>query len=221
MVNKERMINSNNMIEIIKPICAIGLPFTLFFTNILNHQTKRTRTWVYRDEADANPKKMTPEEIYDRYGEKMYQYLALRLGSPQDAEDILQETFCRLARYSLRWRFLRNPKAFVFRVLRNEFCRHLRRRINEPKTGRYSPDPDDVIAPAVFDGPDERTIRLVSRALSDLPEDQREVIILKIYQGLSFREIAAICGSSVNTAASRYRYALAKLRRHLEVEAKK
>jgi RNA polymerase sigma-70 factor (ECF subfamily) len=78
-----------------------------------------------------------------------------------------------------------------------------------------------VIAPAVFDRPDERMVHLVSRALSRLPDDQREVVILKIYQGLSFSEIAAICGSSVNTAASRYRYALAKLRRHLEVEVKK
>jgi RNA polymerase sigma-70 factor, ECF subfamily len=159
---------------------------------------------------------MTPEEIYDRYGERLYQYLALRLGSPQDAEDILQETFCRLARYSLRWRFVRNPGAFVFRVLRNELCRHLRRHMNEPKTGRNQPDPESLIDPALFDGPDERTVRLVSRALSELPEDQKEIVILKIYQGFTFKEIAGICGLSANTAASRYRYGIAKLREFLE-----
>jgi RNA polymerase sigma-70 factor, ECF subfamily len=161
---------------------------------------------------------MTPEEIYDRYGDRMYQYLALRLGSPQDAEDILQETFCRLARYSLRWRFVRHPRAFVFRVLRNEFCRHLRRRMHDPKTGRTQPDPESMVDPALFDGPDERTVRLVSRALSELPEDQKEVVILKVYQGFTFKEIGGICGLSANTAASRYRYGIAKLREFMEVE---
>ena len=161
---------------------------------------------------------MTPEEIYDRYGERMYQYLALRIGSPQDAEDILQETFCRLARYSLRWRFVRNPGAFVFRVLRNEFCRHLRRKMSEPGIMSFCPDPDKVIGSAAFDGPDEQTIRLISRALSELPEDQKEVVILKVYQGFTFNEIGGICGLSANTAASRYRYGIAKLREFLEVE---
>jgi len=161
---------------------------------------------------------MTPEEIYDRYGERMYQYLALRLGSPQDAEDILQETFCRLARYSLRWRFVRHPRAFVFRVLRNEFCRHLRRRLHDPKTVGIHCYPEFLIDPAFFDGPDERTVRLVSRALAGLPEDQREVVILKIYQGFTFKEIGGICGLSANTAASRYRYGIARLRETLEVE---
>ncbi len=161
---------------------------------------------------------MTPEEIYDRYGESMYQYLALRLGSPQDAEDILQETFCRLARYSLNWRFVRHPKAFVFRVLRNEFCRHLGRRARDPESGRNGSDPETLADPSLFDGPDERTVRLVSRALAGLPEDQREVVILKIYQGFTFKEIAGVCGVSINTAASRYRYAIAKLKDILEAE---
>ncbi len=161
---------------------------------------------------------MTPEEIYDRYGERMYQYLALRLGSPQDAEDILQETFCRLARYSLRWRFVRNPRAFVYRVLRNELCRYLRRRMGDPGNASHGADPDHVINPAILDGPDERTIRLVARALSTLPDDQREIVILKIYQDFTFREISGICGLSINTAASRYRYGIAKLREFLDVK---
>lgn len=182
------------------------------------NQTKHAGAGVLDNEADAIPIKMTPEEIYDRYGERMYQYLALRLGSPQDAEDILQETFCRLARYSLRWRFVRHPRAFVFRVLRNEFCRHLRRSRHDPKTGRNQPDPEFLIDQGLFDGPDERTVRLVTRGLSKLPEDQKEVVILKVYQGFTFKEIGGICGLSANTAASRYRYGIAKLREFMEVK---
>ena len=159
---------------------------------------------------------MTPEEIYDRYGEMMYQYLALRLGCPQDAEDVLQETFCRLARYSLRWRFVRKPRAFVFRVLRNESNRLLKGRISERLAVPRASGEADGPEAAALRGTDEATVRLVSRALSRLPEDQREVVILKVYQGFSFAEIAAIRGSSLNTEASRYRYALEKLRRDLD-----
>jgi predicted RNA polymerase sigma factor len=60
------------------------------------------------------------EELYERHGERIYRYLLFRLGSAEDAEDVLQEAFCRFARYDLRWRLVRDPQAFVFRVARNE-----------------------------------------------------------------------------------------------------
>ena len=69
------------------------------------------------------------EELYGRHGEDLYRYLVFRLGSAEDAEDVLQECFCRFARYDLRWRLVRDPRAFVFRVARNEANRFLRRRI--------------------------------------------------------------------------------------------
>jgi RNA polymerase sigma-70 factor (ECF subfamily) len=51
-----------------------------------------------------------------------------------------------------------------------------------------------------------------------LPVDQREVVVLKVYQNMTFKEIARVTGASQNTAASRYRYALAKLKEILEEE---
>ncbi len=159
---------------------------------------------------------MTLEEIYDRFGEKMYRYLALRLGSTEDAEDVLQQTFCRLARYSVRWAFVRNPQAFVFTAARNEANRFLRRQKsrgprNLPDIAREGAIPAFVTA----QDPDPSTA-LLARSLAGLPDDQKEVIILKVYQDLSFREIADVCGVSVNTAASRYRYGLEKLRAAME-----
>ena len=58
------------------------------------------------------------EEHYDRYGESLYRYLVFRLGSAEDAEDVLQETFCRFARYGVRWKLVRDPRSFVFRAAR-------------------------------------------------------------------------------------------------------
>jgi len=154
---------------------------------------------------------MKPDELYDRYGEKMYHYLALRLGSPEDAEDVLQETFCRLARYAARWALVRNPKAFAFKVLRNEANRHLARRIRQRDFDRANIKDASGLA-SIIEKPGDASTALMARALGELPDEQREVIVLKIFQDFSFKEIASVCGLSVNTAASRYRYGIEKLR---------
>ena len=158
---------------------------------------------------------MRPEEIYDRYGEKMYHYLALRLGSVQDAQDVLQETFCRLARYSVRWGFVRNPKAFVFTALRNEASRFLAGRAKLRVRGVSDTAEWDRFA-SVIDEPADVPAAELARALAGLPDEQREVIVLKVFQDFSFKEIASVCGLSTNTAASRYRYGIEKLRASLE-----
>ncbi len=157
---------------------------------------------------------MTLEELYDGFGEKMYHYLVLRLGSAEDAEDVLQETFCRLARYSVRWAIIRNPKAFVFSVLRNESNRFLRRRLTHPAD---SLDPEQQAEKAlIMDAPCAGVAAAIAGALAALPEEQKDIVILKIFEDFSFKEIAGICGLSINTAASRYRYALEKLRASME-----
>lgn len=158
---------------------------------------------------------MELDELYDRYGEKMYHYLALRLGSSEDAEDVLQETFCRLARYSVRWALVRNPKAFVFKVLRNEANRHLVRRTQQRVVGQKYPEHQNLPV-FVIDDAAENSAAIISQALSRLPDDQKEIIILRIFQDFSFKEIAAVCGLSINTAASRYRYGIEKLRSSME-----
>jgi len=154
---------------------------------------------------------MKLDELYDRYGEMMYHYLALRLGSCQDAEDVLQETFCRLARISLRWPLIRNPRAFVFKILRNESNRYLRKRIQE-RTGEHLRRGGDSAPVSVLEAPDPSTGDAIARALSRLPDEQREAVILKTFQDFSFKDTARICGVSINTAASRYRLGIAKMR---------
>jgi RNA polymerase sigma-70 factor (ECF subfamily) len=158
---------------------------------------------------------MKLDELYDLYGEKMYHYLALRLGSSEDAEDVLQEAFCRLARYSVRWAIIRSPKAFVFKILRNEANRHLARRIRQREDGQKHPEQQNLPVFAIDDTA-ENSAAVISQALSRLPDDQKEIIILKIFQDFTFNEVASICGLSINTAASRYRYGIEKLRSSLE-----
>ncbi len=155
------------------------------------------------------------EEIYDRYGERLYHYLSLKLGSSSDAEDVLQEVFCRLIRFRVRFRHIRHPSSFVFRVARNEAARFIKRKKRESQNPC---NPREIAATiqASFIGPDRDTLIRAADALARIPEEQREVIILKIFEELTFREIASVCRISLNTAASRYRYGIRNLRSRLE-----
>jgi len=152
------------------------------------------------------------EELYGRYGENLYRYLVFRLGSAEDAEDTLQETFCRFAKYSLRWRFIRDPQAFVFRVCRNEANRFFRRKLGRRAGEAMIMAGAGTGFSAAFVAPNEPSQSLLLRRAEELPSEQKEIIFLKVFDGLTFKEIGSVCGISANTAASRYRYGLAKLR---------
>ncbi len=158
---------------------------------------------------------MQIEELFDLYGERLYHYLSLKLGSSSDAEDVLQEVFCRLIRFRVRFRFIRHPAAFVFRVARNEAARFIRQKKRESLNIRNSKELTAAIQ-ASFIGPDRNTLAQAAEALTLIPEEQREVIILKFFEELTFKEIASVCGVSLNTAASRYRYGIRRLRSRLE-----
>jgi RNA polymerase sigma-70 factor (ECF subfamily) len=155
------------------------------------------------------------EELYERHGERLYRYLLFKLGSAEDAEDVLQECFCRFARYDLRWRLVRDREAFVFRVARNEVNRFLRRTLGRREGERAIAAGGPGGFSAVCAPPEEPSLAFLLERAGGLPSEQREVVYLKIFDGLTFKEIGSVCGISANTAASRYRYGIEKLREAL------
>jgi len=159
---------------------------------------------------------MRIENIYDRYGDRMYHYLVLKLRSPSDAEDVLQEVFYRLVRYGERLRLVRNQAAFVFKIARNEANRFLRNRAQNPDDS-WSAEFTSKTYLDYLVAPDPLAMKHVIEALARIPDNQQEVIILKIFEELTFKEIAHICNISSNTAASRYRYGLKKLHELMKV----
>jgi RNA polymerase sigma-70 factor (ECF subfamily) len=154
-------------------------------------------------------KTMKLDDLYDAHGDALYRYLTLKLGSSHDAEDVLQETFVRLARYAGRRQFIRDPKAFVFRCAHNEASRFWKKKLRR-RDEKIAFRPD--LASLIFQGPDQASEIRLGEALAALSAEQREVILLKDFEGLTFRGIGSACGVSTHTAASRYRYGLARLR---------
>jgi RNA polymerase sigma-70 factor (ECF subfamily) len=154
-----------------------------------------------RDEAFA--------ALYARDGAALFRVAFALLGSRADAEDAVQEVFVGLAQARAGLGAVDNLRAYLFTALRHAAAKAAARR----RSDRREPHPDlDAVAapesPDVAPGPAAR----LERALAALPADRREVVVMKIDAGLTFREIAAVLGVSPNTAASRYRYALAELR---------
>ena len=131
--------------------------------------------------------------------------------SAADAEDIVQEAFVKF------WR--RNHKienrALLYAAVRSialDFIRRDSRRARREATALG--DSNEFIEPE-FEFEDD-TQRALGEAINGLPCEQREVLVMKIWNELTFAEIAGALGISQNTAASRYRYALAALRNTLQ-----
>ncbi len=155
--------------------------------------------------------------IYDEYGARLYHYLLAMLRSKDDAEEVLQNLFMRLAYKQKRLENVRNLTGYLFSAARNEAIRFIR------KCKRHREIMGNFRNVALLESGDNRDILpeevdRINRALTMLPQYQREVIVLKVYEGLSFREIARITKVFPNTAASRYRYGVEKLRSLLQRE---
>jgi RNA polymerase sigma-70 factor (ECF subfamily) len=156
-------------------------------------------------------------ELYDVFADRSHHYLAVRLDSRPDAEDVLQETFLRLVRNRRRLRGVANLSAYVFTVARNEACRWVQRKQRARLLTEESSAEDLFGQTYVTDIAQRELAEQVARALADLPAEQREVVELKTQGRLTFREIADVTGAPQGTVASRYRAALDNLRHRLVV----
>jgi RNA polymerase sigma-70 factor (ECF subfamily) len=157
-------------------------------------------------------------ELYDAGAGRIHHYLVVRLGSRADADDVLQETFVCLARTRKKLARVENLMAYVFATARNESTRLLERRQREGRR-RTSLLPDSLFREATGSALSEReTAEWVTSAMQRLSDELREVVELKIYAELTFREISEVTGVPQGTVATRYRTALEKLRGELVKE---
>lgn len=167
--------------------------------------------------------------LYDRYARRLRAY-ALRQGAKRP-DDLVQDAFLRVVRNGETWKGDAKFKTWLFQIARNLA-------VDASRRDRFRQMPS-LDAPASRDGDDDRTLgdRFANEApegdgerrtadeqfraayevaLQHVPEDQREVFLLRQYGDLSFAEIADQLGTNENTAKSRMRYALQSLRTALQ-----
>jgi len=169
---------------------------------------------MVRDEE--RPSELGVEGLYDQYAHAMFRYALALTGSVDDAEDAVQEVFVRIARDMKRLRKVSSIKSYLFSATRNAaysqlrgkkrrdhlheaICVDIRVKLEEETGGKVA------------------TSAALCEAFGGLPLDQREVLLLKVFDEMTFKEIAETTGASINTVASRYRYGIERLRQALEV----
>jgi RNA polymerase sigma factor (sigma-70 family) len=151
----------------------------------------------------------------DRHGPVLVLLARQWVPTRADAEDVVQEAFVRFWRDPHR---AADPAAYLYAWVKRAALDWQRGRARRARREAAAARPEGE---PLFDGPAELAERraAIAAALGTLPAEQREVLVMKVWGGLSFPQIAEALGVSANTAASRYRYALAKLREQLAEES--
>ena len=164
------------------------------------------------------------EQIIKRHKNKVFAYISLYIRDQALAEDIFQDTFMKVFQSIKTGRYQDNGKfiSWVMRIAHNLIIDHFRRikQMNTVSNDEYESDlfnSKKLAESTVEEDMIRRQIQKdVRKMINHLPDDQREVVILRHYAGLSFKEIAEITDVSINTALGRMRYALINMRKIME-----
>jgi len=155
------------------------------------------------------------QRLYDEHAQALFAFLLNFTRDEEDTRDVLQELFIKLTRQPDLLRGVRDERAFLIRLAHNTAVDLMRRRGTRDKYHEQFGD-ERISVFASSDEPDEQGFRqALTSALVELPEEQRAVVHLKLWEGLTFEQIADTLNIPPNTAASRYRYGLDKLRARL------
>jgi RNA polymerase sigma-70 factor (ECF subfamily) len=156
--------------------------------------------------------------IYDKYVNSLLSLAMGLLNDPHEAQDVVQDVFVSFAKNAGSFGLRGSLKAYLAKSVINRARDRLRRgRALQRRMSKYATVPADAgqaDQPLVYS---ERCDRL-SRALAELPYEQREAVLLKVKQDMTLKQIAKLQGVSVSTAHGRYRYGLDKLRALLDSE---
>ncbi|MBR4994928.1 MAG: sigma-70 family RNA polymerase sigma factor [Alistipes sp.] len=160
-------------------------------------------------------------QLIDRHSRRVRDYLRMLVKDNDVADDILQDTFIKVVRVIDEGRYVDNGKflSWVLRIAHNKALDYFRAQksnkvVSESESGynmlstlKFS---ERTIEDKIISEQVEESVR---RMVEHLPDEQREVVKLRYYAGLSFQEIADQTGVSINTALGRMRYALINLRK--------
>lgn len=158
-----------------------------------------------------------------RHKQRIYSFIYSKVYDRDISEDVFQDTFIKVIRTLKRGKYNEEGKflPWVMRIAHNLVIDHFRRNNRMPKfdnTGEFSIF--SVLSDSSLNAEKQMVrdqVNLdVKRIIEELPEDQKEVLMMRIYQEMSFKEISERTGVSINTALGRMRYALINLRKVIE-----
>ncbi len=167
----------------------------------------------------------TVSSLYKNYREDVFRFLRSKVYDSELAEDLTQAVYLNVIRAVSSGRYKQEKeKAWLTKIAMNEFINHYRKKVKR-KTDPLSVYPNKVLK-NLSPNPEEILLELDIierlRALVDLlPAKQREIIQLRVYQEMSFKEIEAVTEDNPNTSRGYYRKAVIRLRQMMQEENKK
>ncbi len=173
-------------------------------------------------EMFANGNNQAFDILLERHKDRVYNYILLIVRNREMAEDIFQETFMRAIMTIKQGRYMENGKfsSWICRIAHNQIIDIYRRERNEKTVSNEEYEEQDLFNDAKLCEENiedkmvrEQVLQDVNNLMLHLPDEQREVVYMRYYQDLSFKEIADITGVSINTALGRMRYAVMNMRR--------
>ncbi len=162
--------------------------------------------------------------LIERHRKRVYDYIRMMVKDPDLADDLFQETLIKVLKSLREERYVDNGRfvAWVMRIAHNQIIDHFRRRkqLNQVRNedagydllnNRKLSEPtveDHLVLDQIHED--------IRRLVDELPEEQRDVVVMRHYKDMSFKDIAEKTGVSINTALGRMRYALINLRKIID-----
>lgn len=187
--------------------------------NTWNNKADETLVSLYAEGEDQ-----AFNVLLNRYKDKLYSYIYYIVRNSEMTEDIFQETFMKAIITIRQGRYNENGKfsAWLRRIAHNLIIDSFRQEKSENLVSCDEPEVNILNNIGLAEGTIENAIvnrqilSDVRRLMEFLPDEQREVVYMRFYQDLSFKEIAEQTGVSINTSLGRMRYAILNLRRMAE-----
>lgn len=164
------------------------------------------------------------EQLYRKHKSSVYSFLARQFTSPENANELTQEVFFKVVKSAQTYRHGSKFTTWLFSIARNLAIDSTRKAKHRKHTSLDQTRGDDRTLleklPAAEPTPDRRAAarslqKDLTEAIDKMPDDQREVFLLREYHGISFPEIAVIVNAKEGTVKSRMRYALQFLKNEL------
>lgn len=165
--------------------------------------------------------------LYERYSAAVLSYLYRMLGVVEDVEAVGQEVFLRAFRFAATYRYPQKFSTWLFTITRNLAINSARRKKRSPVRNitelnlegvQLSGDPYEIAAAATDDLEKREQIARVLKALDELPLDQKEVIVMGVFQDLSYAQMEQITGTKAVTLRSRMFHGLKRLTKLIKGE---
>ena len=162
--------------------------------------------------------------LLDRHRKRIFDYIYMMVKSQDIADDIFQETLIKVVRFVREGRYTENGKflSWVLRIAHNQVIDYFRQKKQRKNISEGDAGYDLLNHPKFSDRTVEEQLITdqieadVRKLIDFLPSEQKEVVLMRYYMGLSFKEIAEQTNVSINTALGRMRYALINLRKLID-----